>query len=100
MTASLPAVLVFDGIFLHRPELRDEWDISIFLDVPFAESYRRMSLRDGCSADPLAVANRRYYAGQQLYLAEVNPAAAADIVIDNADVDHPRLVRWNGVRPT
>ena len=36
----LPAVLVFDGLFLQSAELRDEWDLSIFLDVPFAVSFR------------------------------------------------------------
>ncbi|HEY9010107.1 MAG TPA: uridine kinase, partial [Devosia sp.] len=44
--ADRSAVLLVDGIFLHRPELRSCWDLSIFLDVPFAESYRRMAVRD------------------------------------------------------
>jgi hypothetical protein len=25
------AVVLFDGIFLHRPELVDAWDLSVFL---------------------------------------------------------------------
>jgi len=29
------SVLVFDGIFLHRPELRNAWSLSIFLDASF-----------------------------------------------------------------
>jgi uridine kinase len=89
----LPAVLVFDGLFLHRPELRDEWDLSIFLDVPFEVSYARMAARDGSNPSPTAAANRRYYQGQQLYLSEANPRAAADILVDYADFDHPKILR-------
>ena len=35
------AILLFDGIFLHRPELREAWDLSIFLDVTFETSLAR-----------------------------------------------------------
>jgi len=28
-------VLVLDGLFLHRDELHDPWELSVFLDVPF-----------------------------------------------------------------
>ena len=64
--AGRTGVLLFDGIFLHRPELRPYWDVSIFLDVPFTESYRRMAQRDGSDPDPFALSNRRYLAGQNL----------------------------------
>jgi uridine kinase len=33
--ASHDAVLIFDGLFLHRPELCAYWDFSIFLDGSF-----------------------------------------------------------------
>ena len=46
LTVPLPAVLIFDGLFLHREELRDEWDLTIFLDVPFQVSFARMAKRD------------------------------------------------------
>jgi uridine kinase len=93
LTVPLPAVLIFDGIFLHRKELRDEWDLSIFLDVPFQISYARMAKRDHSDPDPRAPSNRRYYEGQQLYFREVNPQREADILIDFADFDAPRIVR-------
>ena len=89
----LPAVLVFDGLFLNRDELRDEWDLSIFLDVPFEVSYARMAARDGSDPNPEAPANRRYYEGQKLYLKESRPQKSADVVIDYADLDEPRIVR-------
>ncbi|MDO8360806.1 MAG: uridine kinase, partial [Devosia sp.] len=87
----LPAVLIFDGLFLHRKELRDEWDFSIFLDVPFEVSFARMAARDG--SDPEAPANRRYLEGQKLYFAECDPRRQADVMIDYADLDEPVIVR-------
>jgi uridine kinase len=87
------AVLVFDGIFLHRPELRGYWDYSVFLAVPFAVSVPRLAVRDSSDPDPGAAANRRYVRGQQLYLAECDPAARATVVVDNAVLDAPVLTR-------
>jgi uridine kinase len=89
----LPAVLIFDGLFLHRKELRDEWDLTIFLHVPFDVSYARMAKRDGSDPDPRAAGNRRYYEGQQLYFREANPQREADILIDYTDYDLPIIVR-------
>jgi uridine kinase len=57
------SILVFDGIFLHRQELRNCWDISIFLEVAFDVSVARCARRDGTSPDPAAAANRRYVEG-------------------------------------
>ena len=85
------AVLVLDGLFLHRQELRDYWDLSVYLDVPFEVTAARMALRDGTHPDPDHSTMARYVEGQRLYLAECNPTALADIVIDNADWDQPRL---------
>ncbi len=89
----LPAVLIFDGLFLHRRELRDEWDLTIFLDVPFEVSFARMARRDGSDPDPAAPSNRRYHEGQQLYFKEARPQKQADLLIDYTDVDEPKVVR-------
>lgn len=86
-------VLLVDGIFLHRPELRDVWDLSVFLEVPFAESVRRMSVRDGMPADPRAAANARYVGGQELYLTECRPADQATVLVDYGRLDRPRIRR-------
>lgn len=88
-TAPESAVLVLDGIFLHRPELRACWDFSVFLRVDFATSFARMAVRDGSPPDPRDAANRRYVKGQQLYLAEATPERHATVVIDNDDLAHP-----------
>ena len=87
------SILVVDGIFLHRPELRDSWDFSVFLDVPFSQSFRRMAARDGSDPDPESEANQRYRSGQLLYLAECDPRNAASMLIDYADFAAPKILR-------
>jgi uridine kinase len=87
------AILVVDGIFLHRPELRDCWDFSVFLDVPFSQSFLRMAARDGSDPSPEAVANQRYRGGQLLYLAECDPRIAATVLIDYSDFEAPAVLR-------
>ena len=86
------AVLVVDGIFLHRDELSDCWDFSVFLAVPFEVTFERMSQRDGCPLDPEDSDNRRYLRGQQIYLDACAPESRADLVIDNTDPASPHVV--------
>ncbi len=95
-TIGLPAVLVFDGLFLHRPELRDEWDLSVFLEAPFEVTYARMAARDGSDRDPAALSNRRYRDGQLLYFAQARPQQQADILVDCSDWSDPRVIRDAG----
>lgn len=83
------SVLVFDGIFLHRAELVEYWDYSVFLDVSFDVAVARMSCRDGTDPDPDEPVNQRYVRGQMRYLATCAPAAAASVVIDNTDLGYP-----------
>ena len=89
----LPAVLIFDGSYLNRPELRDEWDLSVFLDVPFDVSFARMTARDGSDPNPEAPGNKRYLEGQKLYFKEVRPQRSADVLIDYSDWDEPKVIR-------
>ena len=85
------SIFVLDGIFLHRPELRDYWDFSIFLDVDFNVSVPRMALRDAGSPDPMSSRNRRYVEGQNLYLRECNPILYATVTINNSDLAYPYI---------
>lgn len=89
VTAPRDAVLVVDGIFLHRPELRGLWDWSVWLDVPFPAAYARMALRDGSDPDPDAASSARYREGQELYLRDARPRFAASAIVDNSDLQHP-----------
>ncbi len=86
------AVLLLDGLFLHRDELAAAWDFSIFLDVAFSVSVARMAERDGTTSDPAPPSVARYLGGQRLYLAACHPQRRASVVVDNSDYDHPQIV--------
>lgn len=91
------AILLFDGIFLLRDELRPFWDFSIFVHADFDEIVRRAEARDReLIGGAEAVQERyrdRYIPGQQLYFTSCSPQEVADVVIDNTDVDDPKLIR-------
>lgn len=82
------AVVIVDGMFLHRNRLRNArgrkvWDLSVWLDVPFEVSVKRLARRDGSPDDPADARIARYVEGQRLYIELANPAERADVVISN-----------------
>jgi uridine kinase len=88
-------ILLFDGIFLHRPELTKYWHYSIFLDVPFSISIPRGAQRGDGSPDPEAESNNRYVVGQRIYLETCNPIAKASIVLNNSDLRNPIIETYS-----
>lgn len=92
-TADSAAILIVDGIFLHRVELRAQWDLTVFLDVEFIETARRMALRDGTSPDPDHPSMRRYVEGQREYFRQCQPQQRATILIDNNNLHVPKILR-------
>jgi uridine kinase len=92
-TAPRGSVLVLDGLFLHRDELRGAWDLSVWLEVPYDVTCARMAVRDGTDADPAHPSVTRYVGAQQIYRRAADPAARADVVVDNADLERPRILR-------
>ena len=91
------AILVADGGFLQKPALASHWDLVVYLHIEVADVLRRGTIRDQAFMDSAQAAAERYRSyyipGEQLYLAKINPAARADIVIDNRDFDAPRVLR-------
>ena len=77
-------VVIVEGMFLHRDELAGRWDLSVFLDVPFVETVRRMAARDGSQPDPEHPSMRRYVEGQRIYLSRCRPQQRATFVVDNS----------------
>lgn len=98
--APADAVLLFDGIFLLRPELAPFWDFSIFVHADFDEIVRRAEARDRELMGGVEAVReryrRRYIPGQELYFSRCAPRAIADVVIDNTDVLEPTVVRIPG----
>ena len=90
------AVLVFDGVFLLRPELRALWDLSVYLRVPEDDVLRRALTRDvgvlGGSDEVRELYESRYLPGQALYRTECGPEHLADVVVDNSDYVDPVIV--------
>ncbi|WP_426515817.1 uridine kinase [Diaminobutyricibacter sp. McL0618] len=92
VTGQPDGVLIVDGVFLNRPELRGIWNYSILLEVPWEVAYGRLAERDARDPNPDALANARYRDGQELYFTEANPREYASALVDNADPEHPRRI--------
>jgi uridine kinase len=89
-------ILIFDGVFLHRPELREHFDYTVFLRADFEVALARAEARDldlfGSVGEIRRRYRRRYIPGQQLYITEVQPERRALVVIDNNDPLRPVVV--------
>jgi uridine kinase len=93
-TAPAGAVLVFDGVFLMRPELIDRWDLRVFVSTALEKTVDRAVIRERPVSSRAEVERRwreRYIPSQQLYFATVRPADHADIIVHN---DEPRQPAW------
>jgi uridine kinase len=86
------AVLVVDGLFLHRDELARMWDLSVFLRVDFEVSVRRLASRDGTHPDFEHQSLARYVEGQRMYFSACHPWQRADVVVDATDLDAPTII--------
>jgi uridine kinase len=99
MTAPKDAVLLFDGVFLLRPELIDRWELRIFVSATFEQTLHRARLRDmarlGSTAEIERYFRDRYMPSQELYFAAARPTDHADIIVYN---DAPERPGWE-VRP-
>jgi uridine kinase len=94
--------LLLDGVFLHRPQLRHWWDLSIYLHVPEHVTIARAIERDldlfGSREAVEARYRERYLPGQAIYRDESRPHDAAHIVIDNSDHEAPVVLKWDAAR--
>jgi uridine kinase len=95
------AILLFDGVFLLRPEIDAHWDFRIFLQVSFQTVLERALLRDaklfGSAQETEQRYLKRYIPGQKIYMKEVHPRQKADIVIDNNNPANPIILKGAGM---
>lgn len=93
--AKTNAVLIFEGVFVLRPELREHFDYRVYVDVDFDETTRRAMRRDADHfGSPNAVQDRyvtRYVPGQRMHLDHAQPHRHAHAVIDNNDPQRPQI---------
>ena len=98
------AVLVFDGLFLHRPEFAALWDVSVYLDADERRDaewlqYLLADLPDDVSQRAVELDRRldsarwpRYRRGWDRYIGDVAPRSRATVVVDNNDLSQPRVL--------
>lgn len=99
--APLDTVLLFDGVFLLRPELDDCWDFRIFLSADSQETVRRAAMRDHplfCEGSVMDRYWKRYVPGQRIYLEAAQPTERADAVVETTDFSKLRLFVRNDPR--
>lgn len=99
-TAPAGAVLLFDGVFLMRPELIDHWDLRIFVSTTLEKTVDRAVTRDGRASSRDDVERRwreRYIPAQKLYFATARPTDLADVIVYN---DEPQQPVWESRETT
>ncbi|WP_405429613.1 cytidylate kinase family protein [Micromonospora sp. NBC_00617] len=92
--APADAVLIFDGVFLLRPELIGRWELRVFVSTALETTVDRALIRERRVSPRADIERRwreRYIPSQQLYFATVGPTRHADIVVHN---DEPQRPAW------
>lgn len=89
LTGPVDAMLIVDGSYLNRPELRGLWNASIWLDADAKVRAARMRERDGI--DPASPRAERYLGAMKLY-EKSKPRDVATIIVDNSKPDAPKRV--------
>jgi uridine kinase len=88
----IEAVLVCDGVFLHRPELADLWDASVWVEADLDVAAARGAQRNlGVWTDDLDATHERYRTrympAQRRYIEEERPHERADFVLHSTALD-------------
>ncbi len=91
-------LVVFEGVFLFRPELAPFLDYRVFLEIPLPMAKARAKVRDvpRFGVEILTRYDRKSLPAQQQYRAAFPPAALADMIIDNRDWEHPAMTLKRG----
>lgn len=79
-------VIVLEGIFLLRPELRAHYDLSIWVDCPFETALARAMARrqEGLSeAETVRAYETTYFPAQRIHLERDAPENSVDLVVPN-----------------
>ncbi len=86
ISVSVGSILILEGIFLQRPELKDFFDYMVYIHVPEARRLARARVRDGYIGDTAAIDTHylnRYFPAERHYLQACRPIETADYVIYN-----------------
>jgi uridine kinase len=72
------AIVLVEGVYSTRPELRALIDVAIFVDTPRAERRRRMKARGQNPQDWI----ERWMAAEDWYLEHIRPMECADLIVE------------------
>ena len=81
----LDTILIIEGVFLQREELRPFLDYVIYINVPKEERLKRVLKRDLYIGDETAILTKyekRYFPAEDQYVSEFAPAKNADWTIN------------------
>jgi uridine kinase len=85
--------VVVDGLFLLHPDLRDLWDLKVFLRCDQQVAMERGIARDAVWMESARERYlTRYVPEERRYLDDVDPESLADLVVETTDLDRPRLL--------
>lgn len=91
------ATLVVDAAYLFLPELRDCFELTIWLEIDFDTMLARAEKRDIAwlgSIDRVRERYERHWIPRHRFYEEaLRPRERADIVVDTTDLERPRIVR-------
>ncbi len=79
------AVIIVEGVFLQRPELKGTFDAVVYLDVPEHVRLERVLSRDGYIGDEDAIRAKyenRYFPAERHYAESCKPADGADFMVE------------------
>jgi len=95
------ALMILEGVMVLRAALSPQTPL-VVLEVSAAEARRRITARDQAKGrTPDEIAGRielRYFPAHARYRAAFDPLGRADLIIDNEDWGHPRIVRRSDAR--
>lgn len=95
LRADARSALLFEGVFMLRPELSGCWEFTVFVDAGFDVTLSRALARDlPLFGSEEAVRQRyreRYIPGERLYLELCRPRETANVVVVNDDPPNARL---------
>ncbi|MFD9478709.1 MULTISPECIES: hypothetical protein [Streptomyces] len=91
-------IVLVEGVFLFRPEVRELIDLFVFLDVREDVVLARGRLRDVPTQGEQVMHKYRhkYLPAQRRYLVEHPPVDHAEVIVDNSDWAAPAVLAWPG----
>lgn len=79
------SIVIIEGVFLQRQELKDLFDYMIYIDVPEEVRLKRVLERDGYIGDQQQIKakyDNRYFPAEHYYIKECSPSKNADYIIE------------------